>query len=173
METNKNLLSFDTPKGEMFLDLDEYKKEQYFLNKNKTKMSNTTPLGEKKIEDSEILKNLLKELRYSGLQFGKKLGYSSTASIHHVLKGTNNRQMSDDMVNRIIKEFPEVNYWYLKKGQLPIVLDGKLAQNQTNILFGKDKSITPDYSQETFNTLKNIEAILLRIEDTLNKKSEQ
>ena len=37
-------------------------------------MTQKTPLGEKKLEDSEILKNLLKELRYSGLQFGKKLG---------------------------------------------------------------------------------------------------
>ncbi|MGL4973376.1 MAG: hypothetical protein ACRC6H_09560, partial [Culicoidibacterales bacterium] len=62
---------------------------------------------------------------------------------------------------------------YLKKGQLPIILEEKLAKNQTNILFGKEKSIVPDYSQETFNTLKNIEAILLRIELSINKKSDQ
>lgn len=136
-------------------------------------MSQKTALGEKKLEDSEILRNLLKELRYSGLQFGKILGYASTASIHHVLKKTNGREMSEEMINRIMKHFPEVNYWYLKKGQLPIILEEKLAKNQTNILFGKEKSIVPDYSQETFNTLKNIEAILLRIELSINKKSDQ
>jgi hypothetical protein len=157
--------------------LDEYQKQQDWGNIDKTKMSNKIPLGEKKLEDSEILKGLLKELRYSGLQFGQKIGYASTASIHHVLNKTNGRTMSEEMINRIIKNFPDVNYWYLKKGQLPIILENNPVQNQTNIIFEKEKAdsknTATDNNLEIFGTLKNIEATLLRIEVLLNKKSDQ
>ena len=89
----------------------------------------------------------------------KKIGYASTASIHHALNKTNGRTMGEEMINRIIKNFPDVNYWYLKKGQLPIILENNPVQNQTNIIFkkekGESKNTTTDYNLEIFETLKN------------------
>ena len=87
---------------------------------------------EKLLPDNEILNKLLKELRYSGLAFAKELEYKSHSSIHHVLSGQNS--ISDDMIDKIIKKFPQVSYWFLKKGKLPIVLNDKLARNQTSIV---------------------------------------
>ncbi len=122
------------------------------------------------IPDSEIMKKVLAELRYSALAFANELGYKSHSTIHHILSSKN--KISDDLVDKIIKKFPEVHYWFLKKGQLPVILNDKLKRNQAN-LFGKPIGIdSPDYSLETFTTLKNIETILLRIEATLNQKSD-
>lgn len=131
-----------------------------------------TDLIKKRITDAEIMQQLLKELRFSGLKFAQTLGYSSAGTIHHILTGKN--KISDDMVNTIIKHFPEVNYWFLKSGKLPILLDDKLARNQTNVLFGKEQASSKvDYGLESFAVLKNIESILLRIEESINKKSDQ
>lgn len=123
----------------------------------------------KKIPDSEIMKKVLSELRYSALAFSKELGYSSHSSIDHILHDRN--KISANLIDKIIKSFPEINYWFLKKGQEPIILNDKLKRNQAN-LFGKTVvTELPDYSLETFTTLKNIEAILLRLEKSLNEKS--
>lgn len=122
------------------------------------------------IPDSEIMKRVLAELRYSALAFSKELDYSSHSSIDHILHDRN--KISDNLIDKIIKRFPEINYWFMKKGQEPVVLNDKLKRNQAN-LFGKPIGIdSPDYSLETFTTLKNIETILLRIEKSLNKKSD-
>lgn len=124
----------------------------------------------KDIPDSEIMKKVLAELRYSALALSKELGYQSHSSIDHILKDRN--KISDNLIDKIIKRFPEINYWFLKRGQDPIILNDKLKRNQAN-LFGKPIGTDlPDYSLETFTTLKNIETILLRIENTLNKKSD-
>ena len=123
----------------------------------------------KNIPDSEIMKKVLAELRYSALAFSKELGYSSHSSIDHILHDRN--KISANLIDKIIKRFPEINYWFLKKGQEPIILNDKLKRNQAN-LFGKTVvAELPDYSLETFTTLKNIEAILLRLEKSLNEKS--
>lgn len=116
------------------------------------------------ISDSEIMKQVLSTFRYSGLAFAKKLGYSSAGTIHHILSGKN--KISDDLVNNIIKHFPEVNYWFLKKGQLPILNDKK--DEPLKIKGGVEN---PDYALETFLTLKKIELILLKISSQLEQKS--
>lgn len=124
----------------------------------------------KNLPDAEIMKKVLAELRYSALGFSKELGYASHSSIDHILHGRNN--ISDNLIDKIIKRFPEINYWFLKKGQEPISLNDKLKRNQAN-LFGKTIAIeAPDNSIESFIVLKNIESILLRIEKSLNKKSD-
>jgi hypothetical protein len=124
----------------------------------------------KEISDSQIMKRILEELRYSALAFSKELDYKSHASIDHILKGRN--QISDSLVDKVIMRFPEVNYWFMKKGQEPIILNDKLKRNQQN-LFGKSIPLeTPDYSLESFATLKNIEKILMNIETLLIKKSD-
>ena len=131
-------------------------------------MGKTPPtVAERRLEDSEIIQQLLQELRFSGLKFAKTLGYSSAGTIHHILSGKN--KISDDLVNTIIKHFPEVNYWFLKAGKLPILLDDKLARNQSNIIVGRDNN-KPDYGLETFTTLKNIEVTLGKILEVLESK---
>lgn len=124
----------------------------------------------KEIPDSEIMEKVLAELRYSALAFANELKYKSHSTIHHILCGRN--KISDDLVDRIIKRFPEVHYWFLKKGQLPVLLNDKLTRNQANLLGAKIGVDNIDYSTETFIVLKNIENILLRIETSLNKKSD-
>lgn len=133
-------------------------------------MENKAPIAEKKIADSEILRGVLDALDIPADKFRKKLEYKSAATMGLILKGQNN--LSDDMIDKIIKNYPQVSYWYLKKGRLPVILQEKLSQNQMSILFSKDQPSNPvDYGIET---LKNIEAVLLRIENLLlNKKSDQ
>lgn len=118
----------------------------------------------KLITDAVIMAKLLHELRYSALAFSKKLEYKSHSSIDHILKGKN--QISESLMDKIIKEFPGVNYWFLKKGQMPIILDEKLKQNQAN-LFGTLESKPLNYDLEVLNTLKRIEGLLTEL---VNKK---
>lgn len=134
-------------------------------------MENT--ISEKKLEDSEILRGLLNKLDISADKFRKKLGYKSAATMGLILKGQNN--LSDDMIDRIIKNYPNISYWYLKKGKSPIILEEKLSENQMSILFSKNQpSNAVNYDLESLETLKNIEAVLLRIENLLlNKKSDK
>ncbi len=79
------------------------------------------------------------------------------------------------MIDRIIKNYPNISYWYLKKGKSPIILEEKLSENQMSILFSKNQpSNAVNYDLESLETLKNIEAVLLRIENLLlNKKSDK
>jgi len=122
----------------------------------------------KVISDSEIMKQLLEKLRYSALAFANELEYKSHSTIHHILNGRN--RISEDLITRIINKFPEVHYWFLKKGQLPIILNEKLKNNQAELLGIKVGVDNPDYGLETFVTLKNIELILLKISSYLEQK---
>jgi hypothetical protein len=84
--------------------------------------------------DSVRLKTILELLHLSGNKLGKILGYKSAASVYHVLEGINN--LSTGMIERIIKNFPQVNYLYLKTGKgQPILNDAAQRQAQQN-LFG-------------------------------------
>lgn len=121
------------------------------------------------ISDSEIMKQVLSALRYSGLAFAKKLEYSSAGTIHHILNGKN--RISDDLVNNIIKHFPEVNYWFLKKGQSPVILNEKPKTNEHKILGTKVGVDSSDYGLEALIILKNIEKILLKISTHLENKA--
>ncbi|MFH6944584.1 hypothetical protein [Flavobacterium sp. FlaQc-50] len=106
--------------------------------------------------DSEIMKSLLAELRFSALAFANELGYKSHSTIAHILNDRNN--ISDDLIDKIIKKFPTVSYWYLKKGKLPIIQENaKLVQSQANLFGTALPKDGIDYSLESFLTLKNIE----------------
>lgn len=123
----------------------------------------------KDLADSEIMRQLLAELRYSALALANELGYKSHSTIHHILCDRN--KISDDLIDKIIKRFPEVHYWFLKKGHLPVLLNEKLKQNQQN-LFGKSVTVeSPDYSLETFATLKNVEKLLMEMVSLMKQKS--
>lgn len=110
----------------------------------------------KKLEDSEIMKNVLKELRHNANSLSKELDVTPMA-IYYVTRGEN--KLSQNLIDKIIKKFPNVHYWYLVKGQLPILLENqKFIQNQDNLF--NSAVVTKegnDYSLESFITLKNIE----------------
>lgn len=121
----------------------------------------------KKLEDKDIIKNILTELRYSGLAFSKELGYSSHSTIHHILTGKN--CISDDMANKIIKRFPNVNWLYIKKGEEPLLLPDKMAMSQANFKkINREEEIT--YDLESFGVLKSIDFSLKRIVELLETK---
>ncbi|TDE46640.1 hypothetical protein E0I26_00735 [Flavobacterium rhamnosiphilum] len=122
----------------------------------------------KVVSDSEIMKKLLEKLRYSALAFANELDYKSHSTIDHILKGRN--KISDDLISRIINKFPEVHYWFLKRGQNPIILNEKLKENQAELLGIKVGVENTDYSLETYVTLKNIEVTMSKILEFLESK---
>ena len=69
---------------------------------------------QKKLKDSEILEKVLYALRVNKKQFSEELGYKSHMSIYYVGDGTN--RITQDMINRIIIRYPEVNPIFLQKG---------------------------------------------------------
>lgn len=108
----------------------------------------------KEISDAEIMDKLLKELRYSALAFAHELEYKSHSTIDHILKGRN--KISNDLIDKIIKKFPQVSYWFLAKGKLPVINENaKLVQSQANIF--NSKALEINYNLESFATLKSIE----------------
>lgn len=124
---------------------------------------------QKEISDAEIMQRILEELRYSALAFSKELEYKSHASIDHILKGRNS--ISESLIDKVVIRFPEVNYWFLKKGQEPILLSDKLKRNQQNLFSKPLNTAQIDYSLESFAVLKNIEKLLIELVDDKNKKS--
>jgi transcriptional regulator with XRE-family HTH domain len=111
--------------------------------------------SKKELEDSVIITNLLKELRYTQRAFALKIGITGPA-IYNITNGIN--KISQGLIDRIIKEFPQVHYWYLANGKLPIILENpKLIHNQNNLFNTASPKDGVDYSLESFLTLKNIE----------------
>lgn len=110
------------------------------------------------IDSAKVMQNVLNELNIKAPTFAKELGYSTANTIYKITNGEN--LISDDMVDKIVKRFPNVHYWYLKKGTLPVLMENKnLQQAQANI-FDSKKSHKLDYNLESFVTLKKIEGIL-------------
>lgn len=94
-------------------------------------------MNTKTITDAEILKNVIEKLRINANRMARDCEYKSKASIYHVLNGINN--ITDDMISRIMKAYPEVSYIYLKKGEGSITLTDSQIQNQKNLLQGSNK----------------------------------
>jgi plasmid maintenance system antidote protein VapI len=112
------------------------------------------------LNSAEIMKNVLEELRYGARPFAKELDVTPMA-IYQITGGMN--KISKKLADKIIKRFPSVNYWYLIKGKLPILLENqKLITNQDNLFnVGGPNNLVPksiDYSLETFAVLKSIDA---------------
>ena len=107
------------------------------------------------LNSAEIMKNVLTELRYGARPFSVELGVTPM-SIYHIISGKN--RISSDLADKIIKKFPNVNYLYLTKGILPVLLQNpKLINNQDNLLNGISLPKNKDYNLESFIVLKNIE----------------
>lgn len=103
------------------------------------------------IDSAKIMKNVLDALRYKAPSFAKELELTPNA-IYNITKGEN--VISDDLIDKIVKKFPNVHYWYLKKGTLPIIVTNSISQAQANIFSSKEKS--PDFGKESFLALKDM-----------------
>ena len=87
-----------------------------------------------KKSDSKKLQTVLDALNLSANAFYKKLGYKSHASVYHVLDPENKAKLSQSMIEKIVKTFPNVNYDYLTKDKLPVLLDDNRIISQANKL---------------------------------------
>lgn len=98
----------------------------------------------KQISDSEIMINVLDALDLNAKQLAEKLKFNSHNTVYNVTKGKSG--ISNDMMNRIMTEFPEISYLYLKKGQGEPLRTGPAVTMQKNILGIRQKeSEMPDF----------------------------
>lgn len=117
---------------------------------------------EEKLTDDVILANVLEALDVSANKFAKKLEYKSSATVYHVLKGTNS--ISTEMANKAVDVYPQLNFLYLTRGEEPIILDRGTSVGQANF-FGTQG---PTYN-DIPKTLKNIENLLSEVLDHLKQ----
>jgi hypothetical protein len=103
--------------------------------------------AQKKLEDKEILEQLIYALRLNKKQLAKELGYKSHMSIYYVGNGTN--KITSDMSNRIIIRYPEVNPLFLQKGE------GNPLRFKTQNKKEKLEHEKPTYSIEHFISIPN------------------
>jgi len=81
-----------------------------------------------KLTDKEILKNVIDALGVKKPEFRKKLKYNSNTTIYNIFNEVHG--ISNDMINRIIQAYPEVNYLYLKRGVgKPLKADSIASKN--------------------------------------------
>jgi hypothetical protein len=114
------------------------------------------------ISDPEKINAVLNALDITAHSLAQKCGYKSHASIYHVINKVNS--LSEGMIDKIIKAVPNVNYNFLKKGELPVLLTGKEMEAQLN-LFNIPHQETSDFIR--FKRLMEIPERLDRIESML------
>lgn len=120
----------------------------------------------KNLEDKEILEQLLFALKINKKTLSERLGYKSPMSIYYVEQGRN--LINDNMIDKIIKEFPQVNYMFLKKGEYPILKNKASEQIQRNV-FG-----VPETQKEvTLEELKKLPERVRKLEDQVEFLLEQ
>jgi hypothetical protein len=88
--------------------------------------------GDKLLTDIDIMEQLIHALKTTAPKLATSLGYKSKSTIYLILKGDN--RITEDMITKICGTYPEVNYWFLRKGQMPILLDKNTAKVQGTIL---------------------------------------
>lgn len=117
--------------------------------------------------DMVRLQTVLDRLLISANKLANLLGYSSASSVYHVLKGRNT--LSTDMIQGIIKNFPQVNYQYLKygKGEPFLKTDSERIAQQNLFGFNADKKldISPEQSAPpkdplTYNVAQQLQYII-------------
>lgn len=118
------------------------------------------------LTDSEILQKVLDTLRYSAHDMSKKLGYASPGTLYHVLNGINN--LSDNLAMRLVNEFPQLNYVFLKTGKGKIFNEkDKHVQTQQNLL-GSPNAASFDNIPKTLEKIKDLLVIIA--EELQNRK---
>ncbi|MBZ9629902.1 hypothetical protein LB465_03845 [Salegentibacter sp. LM13S] len=95
----------------------------------------------KALSDAKRLEIVLESLGITAYGLAKKLGYKTASSVYHVKEGRNN--LSSDMIHGIVKNYPRVNYLFLKegKGEALLAKQDKITGQQELFGFSKEKSI--------------------------------
>ncbi|MDX1768952.1 MAG: hypothetical protein R3294_12920 [Arenibacter troitsensis] len=119
---------------------------------------------ETNLTDSQKILDVIHALGTSAHAFAIKMKYKSHSSVDHVIKGRNS--LSEGMMDRIVKTFPNVSYNFLKKGELPILLTSNEIQAQMDLL-----NIAPKSTNEFYKIKRMMEVPeqLDRIERKLDK----
>ena len=119
---------------------------------------------ENQTDEGRRLQRVLDLLGVNPHQMAQRLGYKSHASVYHVVDGRNS--LSEGMIDRIVREFPRVNYNYLKAGEEPVLLDDHLMQVQMSHF-----NVVPKDASEyfAFKRFLDIPDQLDRIEQKLDR----
>lgn len=115
----------------------------------------------KKKEDKEIIEDVAHALKLTKKKLSEALEYKSHMSIYYVADGTN--RLSEDMINRIMIRFPEVNYLFLKTGEGNVLTHKKQKKQQENVFNIKERKKTP------FEDFANLPERVKSIEDKLDE----
>ena len=83
------------------------------------------------VKDSRTMEDLLNALGISANYLSKKVGVSHGA-IFHIKNGVN--YLSNEMIDKILQVYPNVNHKFLKHRELPILLSEREAQTQMEML---------------------------------------
>lgn len=83
------------------------------------------------MKDSEKLQTVLNALDITANKMSIELEFASPSAVYHILNDRNS--LSKDFKDKIIRAFPNVNYSFLTKGELPVILDKEGTQNQMNL----------------------------------------
>ena len=95
-------------------------------------------MSSKTLSDREILKNVIEALHTNPKRLSEDLGYKSHNSIYNITNDTGTGNITPNLVDRIVKSFPQVRSEYLYTGEGEILQEEK--QNQQN-MFYQQKSL--------------------------------
>lgn len=116
--------------------------------------------------DAEIMTSVLDALDRTAANVAGRLGVTPGA-IYHVRNGMND--LSDALIDKMVKEFPSLNYVYLKTGTGEIFhKNPKMQQAQENIF--NDRQTTLEDFANIPKTLEEIRNILVDIYEVLKEK---
>lgn len=120
---------------------------------------------ETKLSDKEIIQNVMDSLGIKSPEFAKELELSSVTSIYNIKNGVHG--ISNEMINKIITKYPEVNYLYLKRGQgTPLRNQGADTTIQKNLFSKTTKEIT---LHDLLKMPEKLEKLEQEVEDLKNK----
>ena len=114
-------------------------------------------MSEKK--DSEIIIAVLDALGINSITaFSKSLGYANGSGLFHVMKNIRGRKISENLIHKITKTYPEINEKFLRKKSEEVLL----TNNSINL--DKKQKYTledvPNIMAQTLNELKEIKELI-------------
>lgn len=114
-------------------------------------------MNEKK--DSEIINEVLDALGISSItSFAKSLGYANGSGLFHVMKNIRGRKISENLIQKITKTYPEINEKFLRKKSEQVLL----TNSPTNLEQKEKYTLedVPNIMAQTLNELKEIKELI-------------